>query len=629
MYRTPKTSPSKSIRKYPQESPSSPSSNKKEKMQDAGEIFLKRELVPRRTLEIKRRYETKTKNEMKSESLIDLLKNVMLLFESTAQTVYSQMRRDIKTQIENIADGGITMMLEISRRIAEEGITKKEDNKEGMEEQLKAIKEMIESNINEWRDKKEKEEEKRQEVEETIINIKEEIANINKKVETSEDNIVAEVIDLERKIKTTNRTGIIPREDRKEEEGKMKNEINEQKAEEIIETMEELKEITVKGMKEILEEQQHMYKNIETMIGNQDEICNETREHKEIIIKKIKETNDTIRNEIIKDTTMLVNGHAIDIMRGIDETKAKIGTIEEKLNWEVQKEEITNKVSTIIEEKMNKSTVKLENDQEMVQINTYASATRKYIPQTTHSIIIESEDINDTADEVIQKAKNILDPKAEGIKIDKIRKVRDQKIILGCKKEKDIEEIKRKLEKGKGIKIEKIENKNPLAIIKEVPYKITEEELVQSIINQNKELINNEEEKIIKIKFRKKAIDEQRCHVVIQIRPTLWKAMTGRGYLYVEMERLKVEDQSPLIQCTRCLGFGHGMKFCQESARRCSHCGDPHLRANCPEREAGRAPQCCNCAHAGLENREHNAFSKECGVRDKWEYLARTTTAYE
>ncbi|KAL4707899.1 hypothetical protein ACJJTC_013690 [Scirpophaga incertulas] len=42
----------------------------------------------------------------------------------------------------------------------------------------------------------------------------------------------------------------------------------------------------------------------------------------------------------------------------------------------------------------------------------------------------------------------------------------------------------------------------------------------------------------------------------------------------------------------------------------------------------GALPECRNCAKAGLEGTNHNAFSRECPVRARWDAIARSTVAY-
>ncbi|CAG9793583.1 unnamed protein product [Diatraea saccharalis] len=233
----------------------------------------------------------------------------------------------------------------------------------------------------------------------------------------------------------------------------------------------------------------------------------------------------------------------------------------------------------------------------------------------------------DTSEDVIKKTEEILKPNNGDLKIDRVRKIKDQKIIIGCSNKEELEKVEERLRKSRNIRIEAVKNKDPLILIKDVKYKMTDDELMEALIKQNSELFQQENKKEdVKIKYRRRAKHPERCHLIVQVKPNTWNRTTTRGRIYIGMERLKVEDQSPLIQCTRCLQFGHGRKFCTESADRCSHCGGLHIRADCPDK--GEPPRCCNCAHAELEDIEHNAFSRECKIRDKWDYLARSTTAY-
>ncbi|GBP97451.1 hypothetical protein EVAR_61158_1 [Eumeta japonica] len=39
-------------------------------------------------------------------------------------------------------------------------------------------------------------------------------------------------------------------------------------------------------------------------------------------------------------------------------------------------------------------------------------------------------------------------------------------------------------------------------------------------------------------------------------------------------------------------------------------------------------PKCINCTRAGCEDVAHSALSQECGVRAKWDAIARTKVAY-
>ena len=175
-----------------------------------------------------------------------------------------------------------------------------------------------------------------------------------------------------------------------------------------------------------------------------------------------------------------------------------------------------------------------------------------------------------------------------------------------------------------------MKNKNPLVVLKDVFLDSGDDEMVNALYAQNKDIFTGlpHEEMEINIKYKKRTRNPRTAHVIIQVRPKVWQRMTEAGALYLDLQRVRVEDQSPLIQCTKCLAFGHGRKFCTESVDRCSHCGGPHLREKCADFTAGNEPQCCNCSHSRLQKTDHNAFSTDCPVRKKWDYLARTHTAY-
>ncbi|CAF4950783.1 unnamed protein product [Pieris macdunnoughi] len=90
----------------------------------------------------------------------------------------------------------------------------------------------------------------------------------------------------------------------------------------------------------------------------------------------------------------------------------------------------------------------------------------------------------------------------------------------------------------------------------------------------------------------------------------MWRALTTAEKIHVDIQRVWVEDQSQLVQCTMCLGFGHSRKFCKQESELCSHCGGPHLRQKCPAYNEGKSP------------------NTDCPVRKGWERAARQSYAY-
>lgn len=153
-----------------------------------------------------------------------------------------------------------------------------------------------------------------------------------------------------------------------------------------------------------------------------------------------------------------------------------------------------------------------------------------------------------------------------------------------------------------------------------------------AVANQNKQLWEGlrEEEFRATIKYKRKARNQHFQHVILQVSPQVWSKATTAGRMYIGMQRVLVFDQSPLIQCTRCLGYGHSRKACRETEDVCAHCGRDHLRADCTQwsDRDNSTPKCINCMRVRMTKVEHSAFDRSCPIRIKWDKIARSRVSY-
>ncbi|XP_075987873.1 uncharacterized protein LOC142984277 [Anticarsia gemmatalis] len=252
-------------------------------------------------------------------------------------------------------------------------------------------------------------------------------------------------------------------------------------------------------------------------------------------------------------------------------------------------------------------------------------------PATLHSLIVTSKDEEDTGEEVLEKVRKIVDAKNGWVKIERVRKARDRKVVMGCKTMEERQKIvDRFKEKGGHLVVEEAKNKDPLLVLRDVLTIHSDEEVMGALRNQNAGVFGNlaGEDDRMEVKFRKKARNPHNAHIVMRVSPAIWTRAVAAGRLRVDLQNVRVEDQSPLVQCTRCLAYGHSKRLCKEPSDLCSHCGGPHLKVDCPDKTAGEPPSCRNCTRAGAANVQHNAFSNECPVRRKWDALARAAVAY-
>lgn len=247
-----------------------------------------------------------------------------------------------------------------------------------------------------------------------------------------------------------------------------------------------------------------------------------------------------------------------------------------------------------------------------------------------HTLIITSTEEEDSSEDVLDKVRKAIDAKEGGICVDRVRKAKNQKVVISCNSEENLRKVTEKIQATRNLQAEKATNKDPLVIVRDVLAYNTDEEVVAAIRKQNGYLVRDipDEEYRAVVKYRRRARNPLENHVILQVSPKVYQALVTVGAIYIDMQKRVVRDQSPLIQCTICLGFGHGKKLCTETQSLCSHCSGPHLRAECPIRAAGELAACRNCNLAKLDKVNHNAFDFECPIKKKWDSLARTSVAY-
>ncbi|KAL0809147.1 hypothetical protein ABMA28_011382 [Loxostege sticticalis] len=279
----------------------------------------------------------------------------------------------------------------------------------------------------------------------------------------------------------------------------------------------------------------------------------------------------------------------------------------------------------------------IEKDQKLREKMTYASvaaaAPRTQTPEhaALHSVVITSSNEMETGEQIIDRVRGVVRAREEGFQIDRIRKGKDRKIILGCRTRAEMDRVREKLGKeGQNLRVEDIPNKDPLVVLRDLLSYNENEDVLKGLRAQNRALFEgvSVEDDRIEVKYRKKTRNPLTSHVVLKVSPVLWTRLTGAGVVHVDLQRIRVLDQSPLIQCSRCLHYGHGKRFCRETVDVCSHCAGPHLGSECADRQAGKPPTCVNCQSAKMDRADHNAFSSDCPVRRRWEALARSAVQY-
>lgn len=253
------------------------------------------------------------------------------------------------------------------------------------------------------------------------------------------------------------------------------------------------------------------------------------------------------------------------------------------------------------------------------------------IHQPNHTLIISSRNPKETSDNVLTKMKATLDLKQSGARMERIRKARDQKVVVKCATKEDMVKIKGQIQTNTELTVREPLNQDPLVCVRGVLSCYSNEEILDHIKAQNGHILEGVDKSALKmkVKYRKRARNPHECHPVLELSPEVWKKFTQIGKIYVGFGRCSVEDQSPLVQCMRCLGYGHTKALCKEKDA-CNHCGGEHTGRDCPSKARNEPPKCVNCTRAKRTGSDlaHTAYSAECQERLRWDKLARSRVQY-
>lgn len=228
----------------------------------------------------------------------------------------------------------------------------------------------------------------------------------------------------------------------------------------------------------------------------------------------------------------------------------------------------------------------------------------------------------------MDRIRKVVNAKESGIAVERIRKAKDRKVIVGCKTNEERQRVKDRLKGDKELKVEEMKNKDPLVILKDVLKYNTDKDVIDALRSQNRGVLKDLIDPKMEIAFKKNTRNPHTHHIIMRVSPKVWQHLVEAGSVQIDLQRVRVSDQSPLVQCSLCLGYGHGRRFCKETVEKCCHCGGAHMKSECADWLSDVPPSCKNCTQAKSNRAEHNAFSNECPIRRKWEALARATVAY-
>ncbi|KMQ86967.1 putative 50 kda protein in type i retrotransposable element r1dm [Lasius niger] len=115
---------------------------------------------------------------------------------------------------------------------------------------------------------------------------------------------------------------------------------------------------------------------------------------------------------------------------------------------------------------------------------------------------------------------------------------------------------------------------------RDIPSGVDKAQFVKDLVKQN---LNGVDEKDVRLVHWSLAGGRKSSVAVIEVPPDIRRILLNQGRVYLEWFSCRVTDHLHILQCFRCLGFGHIAKSCSAADDTCGHCGGKHESRACPK----------------------------------------------
>ncbi|XP_011174142.1 uncharacterized protein LOC105206332 [Solenopsis invicta] len=227
------------------------------------------------------------------------------------------------------------------------------------------------------------------------------------------------------------------------------------------------------------------------------------------------------------------------------------------------------------------------------------------IPKTTNLIVTPTDESGlATSRETRSVLEKSLKPSEYDLKICRISSVKKNGIRIEAHSV-DLAKLRQSQVLDKvGLRLEQETKINPRLIVHGVPCGMKSEDLKKEIISLNLKNVTFPDIRVIYVFPPRENRKFTSC--VIEVLPAIRAQLLKEELIFVNYSVCKIADYVKVLQCYRCLAFGHFAKTCKFSPR-CGYCAEGHETRDCVTRE--RDPVCGNCMRwLPHEERSHSAL---------------------
>ena len=261
------------------------------------------------------------------------------------------------------------------------------------------------------------------------------------------------------------------------------------------------------------------------------------------------------------------------------------------------------------------------------------------LSKTRHLIVIKPKNESSNSKQSEHVIKAMLDKARKSRLVESVKYISKGGLLLDVTTNEDSEDIKQLINsENNDFTAERPKRRNPKLVLYDVDSDLTEENLIENIIESNKDIedfiydnnLKTDEEILVKFKFRRTNANSNGSQIdvtkttntwVIEVSPEMRRLLVNKRLIKIGWRAIRFADYIPIIRCHKCNGFGHFQKDCR-SEMSCGHCAQQHNTRDC--KTAKQQHKCTNCMRNNDSHKKsrplninHSSFSDNCDVYKK------------
>lgn len=256
------------------------------------------------------------------------------------------------------------------------------------------------------------------------------------------------------------------------------------------------------------------------------------------------------------------------------------------------------------------------------QTATYADIAKKKEKSnpTKAAVIVKTDATNKVDQTVLTKMENsiikTLKDKDVNATIHGAIPTKNGDILMMFDQEDEVGAIAEHIRTNLGVEARERNLLLPKITVTHIPdYISLDSNLEDTIVSSNKwleDMIDEGEKLEVLFTYKAKSLGSAVCKVSPNMRDAI--ALKG-NIIKIGMRCCPVKDRIHVLQCGKCLNFGHKTAACKQERYTCAWCAEEHKSSDCSQKNNPSNHKCANCTKVptgDVNASQHSAFAKSC-----------------